>query len=184
MTAIPHQLAVKRLTLTDFRSYNQQRLEVDARPIVLTGPNGAGKTNLLEALSFLVPGRGLRRARLNEITRRAADGTLAAQQWAVAAKLFIGDNEIDIGTGCEIGEASENGSSGRDKRVTKIDGTVVKSQAELGHYTSAQWLTPQMNRLFLEGASGRRLFVDQLIYGLDPEHAEPMIPQLNQTTLD
>lgn len=174
VTAIPHQLAVKRLTLTDFRCYNQQRLEVDARPILLTGPNGAGKTNLLEATSFLVPGRGLRRARLNEITRRAADGTIAAQQWAVAAKLFIGDNEINIGTGCEIGEASENGSNGRDKRVTKIDGTVVKNQAELGHYTSAQWLTPQMDRLFLEGASGRRFFVDQLIYGLDPEHAGPV----------
>ncbi|MBT4940084.1 MAG: AAA family ATPase, partial [Rhodospirillaceae bacterium] len=82
---MPHQLAVSRLTLTDFRCYTQQRLEVDTRPIVLTGPNGAGKTNLLEALSFLVPGRGLRRAKLGEITRRAADGTLAAQQWAVAA---------------------------------------------------------------------------------------------------
>jgi len=172
VTAIPHQLAVSRLTLTDFRCYRQQRLEVDVRPVVLTGPNGAGKTNLLEALSFLVPGRGLRRAKLSEITRRAADGVVAARQWAVAAKLSVGDNEIDIGTGCEIG-ANDN-DRGRDKRVTKIDGTVVKSQAELGRYTSAQWLTPQMDRLFLEGASGRRRFVDQLIYGLDPEHAGPV----------
>ena len=174
MTAGPHQLAVNRLTLTDFRCYTQQRLTVDARPVVLTGPNGAGKTNLLEALSFLVPGRGLRRAKLSEVTRRRADGTLAAQQWAVAAKLLVGDNKIDIGTGCEISEVSDNGSNGRDKRVTKIDGSVVKSQAELGRYTSAQWLTPQMDRLFLEGASGRRRFVDQLIYGLDPEHAGPV----------
>jgi DNA replication and repair protein RecF len=174
VTAIPHQLAVSRLTLTDFRCYTQQRLEVDTRPIVLTGPNGAGKTNLLEALSFLVPGRGLRRAKLGEITRRAADGTPAAQQWAVAAKLLIGENEIDIGTGCEMADGSDNGTAGRDKRVTKIDGSVVKSQAELGRYTSAQWLTPQMDRLFLEGATGRRRFVDQLIYGLDPEHAGPV----------
>jgi len=176
VTTSPHQLAVNRLTLTNFRCYTQQRLDVDTRPIVLTGPNGAGKTNLLEALSFLVPGRGLRRAKLSEITRRTADGALAAQQWAVAAKLRIGEDEIDIGTGCEIDVIdSANGSGrGRDKRVTKIDGTVVKNQAELGRYTSAQWLTPQMDRLFLEGASGRRRFVDQLIYGLDPEHAGPV----------
>jgi DNA replication and repair protein RecF len=168
------QLAVNRLTLTNFRCYEQQRLEVDGRPVVLTGPNGAGKTNLLEALSFLVPGRGLRRAKLSEIGRRTSEGAMLAAQWAVAAKLRVGDNEMEIGTGCEMIETSGNGSRGRDKRVIKIDGTIMKSQAELGRYTSAQWLTPQMDRLFLEGASGRRRFIDQLIYGLDPEHAGPV----------
>lgn len=170
LTASSDKLAVTRLTLTNFRSYVGERLEVDNRPVVLTGQNGAGKTNLLEALSFLVPGRGLRRAKLSEITRRGPDGALASLQWGVAAKLLVGDNEMEIGTGCEV---SEN-LRGRDKRIIKIDGTVMKSQAELGRYTSAQWLTPQMDRLFLEGASGRRRFLDQLIYGLDPEHAGPV----------
>ena len=170
MITSPHQLAVTRLTLTNFRCYAQQRLETDGRPVVLTGPNGAGKTNLLEALSFLVPGRGLRRAKLTEISRRTADQSHDNSGWAVAVRLSVGDNEMEIGTGLELAEAP----SARDKRVIKIDGTVIKSQAELGSYTSAQWLTPQMDRLFLEGASGRRRFVDQLICGLDPEHAGPV----------
>ncbi len=174
MTPGPHQLAVSRLTLTNFRSYTRQRLEADGRPVVLTGPNGAGKTNLLEALSFLVPGRGLRRAKLSEIGRRRPIGDPSHGQWAVAARLNVGGNEMEIGTGCEASDASSEGTRSREKRIIKIDGTVMKSQAELGHYTSAQWLTPQMDRLFLEGASGRRRFIDQLIYGLDPEHAGPV----------
>jgi DNA replication and repair protein RecF len=177
MTVAPHKLAVTRLTLTNFRCYSQQRLEVDDRPVVLTGPNGAGKTNLLEALSLLVPGRGLRRAKLSEMTRRipgALEGGDLSTQWAVAAKLSLGENEMEIGTGCELSENRNGDSRGRDKRVIKLDGNILKSQAELGRYTSALWLTPQMDRLFLEGASGRRRFIDQLIYGLDPEHAGPV----------
>ncbi len=164
------RLAIKRLSLTDFRCYRQIRIETDRRPVVLTGVNGAGKTNILEAISFLIPGRGLRRAKLADIARRqTADespGTMSADGWAAAATLTVGDMNLEIGTGCEAG--------GGNKRVIKIDGSVKKSQAELGRYTSAQWLTPQMDRLFLEGASGRRRFVDQLIYGLDPEHAGPV----------
>ncbi|MBT3991170.1 MAG: DNA replication/repair protein RecF [Rhodospirillaceae bacterium] len=170
MIGSPDQLAVSRLTLTNFRNYAQGRLEVDGRPVVLTGANGVGKTNLLEALSFLVPGRGLRRAKLSEIGRRSASTDAFGAEWAVAAKLRVGENDMEIGTGIEVSETP----NGRDKRVIKIDGTVMKSQAELGRYTSAQWLAPQMDRLFLEGASGRRRFVDQLIYGLDPEHAGPV----------
>ena len=164
------RLAVKRLSLTDFRCYRQIRIETDRRPVVLTGVNGAGKTNILEAISFLIPGRGLRRAKLADIARRqTADespDTMSADGWAAAATLTVGDMNLEIGTGCEAG--------GGNKRVIKIDGSVKKSQAELGRYTSAQWLTPQMDRLFLEGASGRRRFVDQLICGLDPEHAGPV----------
>ena len=164
------RLAIKRLSLTDFRCYRQIRIETDRRPVVLTGVNGAGKTNILEAISFLIPGRGLRRAKLADIARRqTADespDTMSADGWAAAATLTVGDMNLEIGTGCEAG--------GGNKRVIKIDGSVKKSQAELGRYTSAQWLTPQMDRLFLEGASGRRRFVDQLIYGLDPEHAGPV----------
>ena len=166
-------LVVHRLSLTDFRCYRQMRIETDGRPVVLTGVNGAGKTNILEAISLLTPGRGLRRAKLSDIARRPleypaeslSDDDPAGDGWAAAAKLSVGGVDLEVGTGCETGGG---------KRIIKVDGTVVKSQAELGRYTSAQWLTPQMDRLFLEGASGRRRFVDQLIYGLDPEHAGPV----------
>src|SRR5262245_8671100 len=86
-------VAVRRITLTDFRCYPSLRLDVDARPVVLTGLNGAGKTNLLEAISYLVPGRGLRRARLSEVGR---GGT---QPWAVAAEIGIGEMDYAVGTG-------------------------------------------------------------------------------------
>jgi DNA replication and repair protein RecF len=169
-----NQLAVNRLTLTNFRCYEQQRIELDGRPVLLTGPNGAGKTNLLEALSFLIPGRGLRHAKLRDVGRRSAEGHLLAAQWGVSAELLIGEHKIEIGTGFEYKDVLDIRYSGRDKRVIKINGTVLKSQAELGQYTSAQWLTPQMDRLFIESASGRRKFLDQIICGLDPGHAGPI----------
>ena len=168
------QLSVNRLTLTNFRCYKHQRVEIDNRPVLLTGPNGAGKTNLLEALSFLIPGKGLRRARLRDVGRCASDGHPLAVQWGVSAELLVGSNKIEVGTGSEYTRILDNRSRGRDKRVIKINGTILKSQAELGTYTSAQWLTPQMDRLFLEGASGRRRFLDQIICGLDPGHAGPI----------
>jgi DNA replication and repair protein RecF len=151
---------VRRLVLTDFRCYGQFRLETDSRPVVLTGANGAGKTNLLEAISYLLPGRGLRRAKLSEAAREGADA------WAVAAQLDIADTTRELGTGYR----PESG----ERRIVKIDGEVTKSQAALGQCVSAQWLTPQMDRLFLEGASARRRFLDRLILGFDPEHAGPL----------
>lgn len=170
-----NQLLVNRLTLSNFRCYEQQRIEFDGRPVLLTGPNGAGKTNLLEALSFLIPGRGLRRAKLRDVGRRSAEGSILAPQWGVSAELLVGNHKIEIGTGYQYADKLNNRSNGsRDKRVTKINGTIVKNQAELGKYTSAQWLTPQMDRLFIEGASGRRRFLDQIICGLDPGHAGPI----------
>jgi DNA replication and repair protein RecF len=156
-------VAVRRLTLTDFRCYRGVRLEVDARPVVLAGMNGAGKTNLLEAISYLVPGRGLRRARLSEVTR---DG---GESWAVAAEIAIADGAYAVGTGYrpEAGGKAE-------KRVVRINGEPAKSQAELGRIASAQWLTPQMDRLFLDGPASRRRFLDRLILGFDPDHAGPL----------
>jgi DNA replication and repair protein RecF len=159
----PACASVRRLTLTDFRCYGQVRLETDGRPVVLTGANGAGKTNILEAISYLVPGRGLRRAKLSEAAR---DGALA---WAVSASADVAGREIEIGTGYQPDQ-----SGIREKRVVKIDGEVVKNQMALGQCMSAQWLTPQMDRLFLEGASGRRRFLDRLILGFDPDHASPV----------
>src|SRR5215813_842633 len=97
--AAPANLAVRQIRLSDFRNYRQLRLDCGAEPVVLVGPNGAGKTNLLEALSFLVPGRGLRRARLDEVCRRARDGDPDAATWAVAATLDTPNGRLAIGTG-------------------------------------------------------------------------------------
>ena len=144
------------------------RLEIDDRPVVLTGPNGAGKTNLLEAISFLAPGRGLRRARLSDVSRRT--GEAAGGGWGVAALLATGDEMIEIGTGLAPGAASvANGSSAR--RIVRIDGVEMRSQAALGEKTAALWLTPDMERLFTDGASGRRRFLDRLVFALDPAHS-------------
>jgi DNA replication and repair protein RecF len=172
----PACVVVRRLTLTDFRSYGQLRLENDGRPVVLTGANGAGKTNILEALSYLVPGRGLRRAKLSEVTRTDAHGNILGRDgisaWAVSATADVAGREIEIGTGYQPDPHARTGS--REKRVVKIDGEIVKNQIALGRCMSAQWLTPQMDRLFLEGASGRRRFLDRLILGFDPDHASPV----------
>lgn len=151
------RLAVRRLTLTDFRCYRFLRLDADPRPVVLTGPNGAGKTNLLEALSFLTPGRGLRRATLAEVTRKGA----AIDGWGVAALLDgPDDGPVEIGTGRQ---------PGTERRVVKIGGRPAKAQ-QLGLLTSALWLTPAMDRLLIEGAGGRRRFLDRLALGQEAEH--------------
>jgi DNA replication and repair protein RecF len=151
--------AIARLTLNDFRSYASARLDVSASPVVLTGPNGAGKTNLLEAISFLAPGRGLRRAKLSEIDRRGS-----SRPWALSITLSTQDGAIQIGTGRDA--ASESG----ERRLVRIDGAPAKSQAALAGLASLVWLTPQMDRLFIEGASARRRFLDRLVFGFDPEH--------------
>ncbi|MEZ5648686.1 MAG: DNA replication/repair protein RecF [Alphaproteobacteria bacterium] len=165
------RLALSRLTVTNFRCYTWARIEIDARPVVLTGPNGAGKTNLLEAISFLAPGRGLRRVQLAEVARRgsvhepynanaAGDGS-----WAVAASLQAPLGETDIATGrsCD--------GEGRDRRTMRVDGAEVRNQAALAERVWLVWLTPQMDRLFLDGPSARRRFLDRLVYAFDPAHA-------------
>ncbi|HXA69444.1 MAG TPA: DNA replication/repair protein RecF [Stellaceae bacterium] len=162
--------AVRRLVLTDFRGYGAARLQVTPAPVALFGPNGAGKTNLLEALSFLAPGRGLRRARLGEIDRRqktpeGALGEPAGGAWAIHASLEIPTGTLEIGTGREASEASE-------RRVLLVDGESAKSQAALARHLGVVWLTPAMDRLFVEGGSARRRFLDRLVYGFDAEHAQ------------
>lgn len=155
-------VGVRRLTLTDFRSYGSLRLETDLRPVVLTGANGAGKTNLLEAVSFLTPGRGLRRAKLSEVTRFNAPGGPRGA-WAVAALVDTAHGPIDIGTGRQAGES--------DRRVVRLNGQPARSQSDLGEFVSAVWLTPAMDGLFRDGAAERRRFLDRLVYGLDTGHA-------------
>ena len=162
------RLAVTRLVLTDFRGYAAARLTVDERPVVLTGPNGAGKTNLLEAISFLAPGRGLRRARLADIDRRVPPARPAEAPpgaWALAATVATPRGAVQIGTGRDA--ASESG----ERRLLRIDGAPAKTQAALAEHVNLVWLTPQMDRLFTEGSAARRRFLDRLVLGFDPEHA-------------
>ncbi|HWA44501.1 MAG TPA: DNA replication/repair protein RecF [Hypericibacter adhaerens] len=169
LAARPAAAHLTRLALADFRCYREAVLETDARPVVLAGPNGAGKTNLLEAISFLAPGRGLRRARLTEIERRPVTPTPDLPgAWAVAARLVNGPGpEIEIGTGRD--PAAGEGTV--ERRVVKIDGAFRKGQSALAERLALVWLTPQMDRLFLDGAGDRRRFLDRLVYGFDPAHA-------------
>ncbi len=151
-------LAVLRLKLSDYRGYAEARIEVDRRSVVLTGLNGAGKTNILEALSMLAPGRGLRRARLADLDRQGGGS------WAIAARLQRGTDEpVEVGTGRD--------PEGSDKRVVRIDAKPVRGQAQLAEIGAIQWLTPQMDGLFLGSSGDRRRFLDRLVTGADPDHA-------------
>ncbi len=161
-------LSVLRLTLTDFRSYARLRLEVDGTPVVLTGANGAGKTNLLEAISFLVPGRGLRGAAPYELVRRSCakpQGPDRNRPWAVAARVSAENGPLTLGTGWD------GGAGLRSRRAVRIGGETMKSQAALAEVFRVQWLTPRMDRLFQEGALARRQFLDRLVLCADPAHA-------------
>src|SRR5262249_52170397 len=140
-------VGVTRLTLTDFRNYRAARIDLEPGPVVLTGPNGAGKTNLLEAVSLLSPGRGLRNARLADIDRRDTapssppnGGGQAGSAWAVAATVATARGAVRIGTGRD--------GMGGERRVIRIDGEPARSQSVLAEQLGVLWLTPQMDRLF------------------------------------
>lgn len=154
-------VAVRRLTLTDFRNYSALRLDLAASPVVLIGANGAGKTNLLEAVSLLTPGRGLRRARIADMDRRGGSAGISGAGWGVAAEVDSIVGPVQIGTGREAGS---------DRRSVRINGAPSSAQA-LSGYLGAVWVTPQMNQIFLESAGSRRRFLDRLIFATDPAHA-------------
>ena len=145
---------LSRLVLTDYRNHAALSLTPGAGLVVLTGENGAGKTNILEAVSLLAPGRGLRRAALGQIAR--ADGPGG---FGVAATV-AGDVEIATGTRADDPE----------RRVLRIQGAAAATTA-LAEWLSVLWLTPAMDRLFVESAGGRRRFLDRLVLALDPGHA-------------
>jgi DNA replication and repair protein RecF len=153
--------ALTRLSLTDFRSYTTATLELDGRPVWLAGPNGAGKTNLLEAVSFLIPGRGLRGSALAEVGRRMP-GEAVGRAWAVSVTLRSGDGETRLGTGVE--------QAGAARRVVRVEGEPVPP-GRLAEHIRQVWLTPAQDRLFLEGAADRRRFFDRLVFVAEPAHA-------------
>ncbi|MGD0332323.1 MAG: DNA replication/repair protein RecF [Xanthobacteraceae bacterium] len=153
---------VHRLTLTNFRNYHAASLEADARPIVLYGPNGAGKTNLIEAISFLAPGRGLRRATLEEVAFHEGDGS-----WAVAAEVEGALGLATLGTGVE--RAPEDGAP--VQRKCRIDREPVASAAAFADHLRVVWLVPAMDSLFVGAPSERRRFLDRLALAVDAEHS-------------
>lgn len=151
---------VTSIHLHHFRCYEQLSLTTSLDPVVITGPNGAGKTNLLEALSFLIPGRGLRRARLHDVKKKSSDGI-----WGVSVKLLHEGHPLHMSTGLDPEMAKS------ERRICKINGEKKKSLFELSEYVTITWLTPQMDRFFNDTSSTRRRFLDRLVFGFDPLHA-------------
>jgi len=153
-------LSSTSLYLTAFRSYSETELLLDARPVVLTGANGSGKTNLLEAVSLLVPGKGLRRAALSDFQAKHR-----ATPWVVAARLITPDSELQIGTGRDPDQPD------LERRVVHIDGRTVRSQQALADHVAMTWIVPDMDRVLAEGPAARRKLLDRLVYSFDPAHA-------------
>jgi DNA replication and repair protein RecF len=149
-------LHLSRLTLSHFRSHKRATLDCDPRPVAIFGPNGAGKTNILEAISLLSPGRGLRRVGAAEMTRRPE-----ALGWKITALLNGQDGLHEIETW------SEEGAS----RQVRIDGKSA-AQTALGRIARVLWLVPAMDRLWIEGAEGRRRFLDRMTLSFLPDHAD------------
>lgn len=191
MSHAPH--AITSLTLEHFRNYRTLSLELPPQPVVLRGVNGAGKTNILEALSLLSPGRGLRGARLREMDRQEVAGEKMWQvagalsdnsdsgnlspattfhlspvtlsfPWVVAAHVTAREETHFIGT-------ARDGESMADKRIIKINGEKVRGHAALAQHVCIQWLTPSMDQVFIEGGTARRKLLDRIVYGFAPEHA-------------
>ena len=146
--------AVARLSLTDFRNHRDALIESECGFVLMSGPNGAGKTNILEAVSLLTPGRGLRQVPISEIARSGGPGS-----FAVAARLA---DETEIGSGTT--------TTAPDRRQVRIN-SAPASVNSLGERLSVLWLTPAMDRLFTESAGGRRRFLDRLTLALEPGHA-------------
>ncbi len=155
--------ALTRLTLTNFRNYAGLRLDVGARLVALHGPNGAGKTNLLEAISLLSPGRGLRGAGFDELASQG--GT---RSWAIAAELEGPLGDVRLGTGWT--DATGGGEGETATRAVLIDGHLQKSSGALGEHLRLLWLTPAMDRLFAGPGGDRRRFMDRLVSTFDPSH--------------
>ncbi len=152
---------ILKLTLTNFRNYHAAALEIRAKTIVLVGPNGAGKTNLIEAISFFTPGRGLRRAVLGEVAYSEGDGS-----WAVAAEIEGALGLATLGTGIE--RPLEDGAT--TLRKYRIDREPIPSATAFADHVRVVWLIPAMDALFSGAPSERRRFLDRLVLAVDAEH--------------
>jgi DNA replication and repair protein RecF len=154
---------IQRLTLTNFRSYHAAQVSFDrAGPVVLTGANGAGKTNLIEAISLLAPGRGLRRATMDELAFSEGDGS-----WAVSAEIEGMAGLSTLGTGIDPPSADTTTNS----RKCRIDREAVGSATAFAEHLRVVWLTPSMDPLFNGPASERRRFLDRLVLAVDAQHS-------------
>ncbi len=151
-------MALHRLRLSHFRSHLDLDLALDARPVAIHGPNGAGKTNLIEAISLLSPGRGMRRAQAGELARRPE-----AVGWRVGAEVATPRSAHEIDTRADGGS-----------RAVRIDGKATP-QSALGRILRVLWLVPSMDRLWTEGAEGRRRFLDRLTLGFEPGHGDAVL---------
>ncbi|AZO05305.1 DNA replication/repair protein RecF [Mesorhizobium sp. M2A.F.Ca.ET.043.02.1.1] len=166
MTADAKQLRqqsyISKLTLTNFRNYAALSLELAPGAVVLSGDNGAGKTNLLEAISFLTPGRGLRRAPYADVAREGGDGG-----FALHARIEGPEGQVEIGTGISGGDAAGEGG-----RKVRINGAPARSAEDMLEWLRVVWLTPAMDGLFPGPAADRRRFLDRLVLAIDPGHGQ------------
>ncbi len=158
----PH-VRLTRLALENFRNYVSLQLRLDGRHVCLYGANGSGKTNLMEAVSMLSPGRGLRGAEFTELVRRTPEGA-AARNWALSADVKEGDFDRRISLALDLDEL------GRSKRTARLDGAPV-TQNDLGELMRIIWLTPSMDRVFTGPAGDRRRFLDRQVLAHFPSHA-------------
>ena len=166
MTADARQLRqqsyISKLTLTNFRNYAALSLDLAPGAVVLSGDNGAGKTNLLEAISFLTPGRGLRRAPYADVAREGGDGG-----FALHARIDGPEGQVEIGTGISGGDAAGEGG-----RKVRINGAPARSAEDMLEWLRVVWLTPAMDGLFPGPAADRRRFLDRLVLAIDPGHGQ------------
>lgn len=173
--------ALKRLTLVNFRNYKYLRLNFDKKFIILSGENGSGKTNILEAISFLSQGRGLRNSKLSDVktfdflaNEQSTPTFINNNGWAVSAQIIRDQDEYNIGTAVESStkEISYHETKEIERRIININNQKVSSQNELGNYISLIWVTPQMDRLFQTSSQNRRSFLDRIVYLFDTNHAK------------
>jgi len=153
---------ISRLVLTDFRNHSRMTLSLDRRPVVLAGPNGAGKTNVLEAISLLAAGQGLRRAAYVDLARQQGTGG-----WAVSARIETEAGPVEVGTGLD----PSTPDASRSGRLVRINGEAQSGSGALAGLVDMAWLLPSMDGLFTGPAGDRRRFLDRLVLGFDAGHA-------------
>lgn len=162
---MPAQNHISKLTLTNFRNYAALTIDLAPGAVVFSGDNGAGKTNLLEAISLLTPGRGLRRAPYVDVARDGGDGG-----FALHARLDGPDGQVEIGTGISGGDTAGEGG-----RRVRINGASARSAEDMLEWLRVVWLTPAMDALFTGPAADRRRFLDRLVLAIDPGHGQRAI---------